>query len=778
MVIANLRDAWLRWSFYQFWRRLLLGCLGLTLLFLLINMALSWQWIDRPFAGFLHSNRVITETNLASWAASITKDGERQPENGDVIVAVNDQEVSSSGQINAYVRQQRIGQRLTYTLAHRTGQADTFTRATARFTRQNFIELVIIPAFIASLALLTAAVAIYHQADLLQARLFTLWVLALVYTLASRPELGPDQLFPFNMIVALAGKIVLPPLLLHFLLIFPYPRERRKSWPFLLPLIYLPVLPALVYLPALLIQPEATRPFNTLISSYTVLYVLASGGLLLQAARQASRPLARKQAGVLLLGLILPTLLTLSLHFSSNNAVNLTLIYSTLDRYGWVGLPFASAIAALRFELFDLKRSQRLHVLYAGAIAVMLMGYFLLVTIINPTTIHLSYLRIEDVRVMAGTSIAFLVLRPLYSLIRHRLEQRFHGSVEDFRIGLRLFQQELLKVKSRHDLEALVSWNIPADFRLRSAELSQRGRPSSPYSLPLPVLVNNISLGTLFFGSKINGEEFTERERRILLELQKQLALALWSLELDEAIRTTEELTRLKSKFMANVTHELRTPLNGIINYIGFVVDGDTGPLNPEQTSYLSQALQSAEKLLALINNILDMSKIEAGQMTLQLQLVNLTEVVAETVPRAAELLGNKPVQMMTDLASTLPIVPADRLRLRQIILNLLTNAAKFTDSGQVWLKAYPENGHVVIQVSDTGRGIQADLLPAIFQQFTGEGLADRDEYSGTRLSLPVTRSLVELHGGHIRVESQVGQGTTFTVMLPIKQNEDFYEHR
>lgn len=153
--------------------------------------------------------------------------------------------------------------------------------------------------------------------------------------------------------------------------------------------------------------------------------------------------------------------------------------------------------------------------------------------------------------------------------------------------------------------------------------------------------------------------------------------------------------------------------------------------------------------------------------MTLQLQPVNLPDIIAETVSRAADLIADKPVQLLTDLAPTLPALAADRLRLRQIISNLLTNAAKFTDSGQVWLKAYPENGHVVIQVSDTGRGIQAEFLSAIFQQFTGEGLADRDVYSSARLSLPVTKSLVELHGGHIRVESEVGQGTTFTVTLP-----------
>jgi len=166
------------------------------------------------------------------------------------------------------------------------------------------------------------------------------------------------------------------------------------------------------------------------------------------------------------------------------------------------------------------------------------------------------------------------------------------------------------------------------------------------------------------------------------------------------------------------------------------------------------------------------MSKIEAGQMTLQLQPVKLSELIAETLPGVAEKLQGKPVQLAADLAPTMPEIIADRLRLRQIFSSLLSNAAKFTDAGVVWLKAYTDNGqHVVIEVADTGRGISPELLPTIFQQFTGEGLTDRLEHAGVGLSLPITKSLVELHGGYLEVESRVGQGTTFKVVLPFNKN-------
>lgn len=770
LIVANLRDFLLRLSFNRVWQDLLLGLLGVTLAFLLLNIGLSWQWLDQPFAGFLHLNRVVTESNLTSRSTTEAPIGQVKLAEGDVILSVNDQVVTSSAQLNDYLRQQVIGQPMTYRLRNPAGQAVETKLAVARFTSQDFMELVIIPAFIASLALMVAAVAVYNRVDLIQTKLFVLGMLALVYALASMPEFTLAQLFPLNFIGMMAGKIALPSLLLHFLLVFPHPRKIVKNWPFLLPLIYLPVLPGLVFLPALLKQPETMHPVNNLIGGYTLIYTVAGAGLLVEATLRADRSTTRKQVAVLLGGLIFPTFFALVLHFiMENQQVNLTVIAEILQKYGLIGLPIAATIAVLRYQMFDLKRSNRLHVLFTGAAAGALIAYFLLVVLINPFTVRLNYLRLSDVRIIAGTVMLFFVLRPLYSLIRQRLERRLYGSVEDFRIGLRLFQQGLLKAKSRHDLEALVSWDMPDDFRLRSAELTPRSRPSSPYSLQLPLYVNNVSLGTLFLGAKINGKDFTAREKLILLELQQQLALAVWSLELDEAIRTTEELTRLKSKFLTHVTHELRTPLNGIINYIGFVVDGDTGPLNPEQTDHLNQALQAAEKLLHLINNILDLSKIEAGQMILQLQPVNLTELIAETVPNVAEVLGGKPVQMLTNLAPGLPPVPADRLRLRQIILSLLSNAAKFTDVGAVCLKAYPENGQVIIQVSDTGRGISPELLPAIFQQFTGEGLTDRDEHSGAGLSLPITKSLVELHGGHIQVESQAGQGTTFTVTLPVE---------
>jgi signal transduction histidine kinase len=240
---------------------------------------------------------------------------------------------------------------------------------------------------------------------------------------------------------------------------------------------------------------------------------------------------------------------------------------------------------------------------------------------------------------------------------------------------------------------------------------------------------------------------------------------------LDEAIRVTAELTRLKSKFLANVTHELRTPLNGIINYIGFVLDNPE-QLNADQVVHLKQALTGAERLLDLINNILDMSKIEAGQMTLIKRPVDLSEVLAELEPVALELLGGKPVQYVTNIAPTLPLFVGDRMRLRQIILNMVSNASKFTERGKIQVDLYPQNGSIIIKVSDTGPGIKQAALPTIFERFATTGLIDTQELFGPGLGLPITKSLVELHHGHITVDSQPHTGTIFTVDLPLQTDE------
>jgi signal transduction histidine kinase len=760
-MLTTLRRYTVSFSIDYLQRGLLLGGIGLAMIFVLVNLVLSWPWMNQPFAGFLHRNRAVVEAHVPGWSAR-----ETDLTVGEVVLAVDGQALSPSAWLD-YLRQQQVGQAITYSVLTDAGQVAELTIAVSLFTARDFTQLVLTPIFMALIALITAGMVAYYRSRLLTVKLFSLFTLAMVFFVASLPDFIMGATFPFNFVTAAVGGILMPPLLLHFLLIFPYPRNVLKSWPFLLPLIYVPVLPALIHLSILVVQPETIRTFDRVIYFYMAVYAVIGLGLLLEASIRTDDPLVRKQTLVLLIGFTVPTILFI-LNAVLVDPIDFIPIHQILERYAFIGIPIAVVFAIARYNMFGIKRPRRWQTSYLQVIGVVILGYVLLVLLINPVRIDLSWIEPGDLILIVYTVAGFFVLRPLIKSGRRWVEQAVWGSVEDFRIGLRIFSHELLKVKNRHELEALVSWDIPADFRLRSAELASSNRPSSPYALRLPLSVSNYSLGTLFFGAKINRKSFTKQEMAVFSELQQQVSLALWSLELDEAIHRIEELTRLKSKFLANVTHELRTPLNGIINYIGFVLDGDVGPLNPEQTGHLNRALQGTEKLLEIINNILDMSKIEAGQMVLQLRPVNLADLVTELIPAIEEMIGEKPVTMVTDVAPNLPLVQGDQLRLRQVIMNLFANAAKYTDKGMIRLSLYPDNGRVMIQMSDTGQGIDETILPTIFQQFTSTSLTDIGRVSGPGLGMPITKSLVELHGGQLFVESRVKQGATFTISLPV----------
>jgi signal transduction histidine kinase len=164
------------------------------------------------------------------------------------------------------------------------------------------------------------------------------------------------------------------------------------------------------------------------------------------------------------------------------------------------------------------------------------------------------------------------------------------------------------------------------------------------------------------------------------------------------------------------------------------------------------------------------MSKTEAGQLTLHNCPVNLSELVEEVGPVVTELTGDKPLRLITQASPDLPLIYADRMRVRQILLNMLSNAVKFTKNGEVRLDIYPDNGDVIIKVTDTGPGIDEARLPTLFQQFITNDLVDKREGFGPGLGLPLTKSLVELHQGKISVKSQVNRGTTFTVHLPVEE--------
>jgi signal transduction histidine kinase len=240
--------------------------------------------------------------------------------------------------------------------------------------------------------------------------------------------------------------------------------------------------------------------------------------------------------------------------------------------------------------------------------------------------------------------------------------------------------------------------------------------------------------------------------------------------QIEESYRSLKELDRLKSNFLATMSHELRTPLTSVIGYSEMMLEGLGGPLTGEQREYLGIIMEKGESLLQLITSILDISKIEAGRVKLVIQEVDLAQVMRDAVATVMPLARKKGLKVAWE-PSALPRVHCDREKVRQCLINLVNNAVKFTPAGgQVSLEARPlPEERVALVVNDSGIGIAAPDLPRVFDVFYQVDSSSTREYGGAGLGLAIVKSYVEAHGGEVSVESAVGKGTTFTLVLPLR---------
>ncbi len=302
--------------------------------------------------------------------------------------------------------------------------------------------------------------------------------------------------------------------------------------------------------------------------------------------------------------------------------------------------------------------------------------------------------------------------------------------------------------------------------------------PDTRAEAAFPMLVSDRLVGVLDLQSEVKGR-FQEGEKQIFSTLAEQIAIAIRNAQLyrEQAYlaRQLEQADLVKSQFLASMSHELRTPLNAIINFTQLIAMGAVGPVTDEQVTMLNTSLTSARHLLQLINDVLDISKIQAGKLSLFIEeAVNLSEEINAVVDMAEPLLQKhntnleKPVRLILDIDVALPLIACDRRRLRQVLLNLLSNAIKFTEKGSITLSAKSEGNEVLFAVMDTGRGIPEEIRGRIFEPFvqSAGGLKDAQ---GTGLGLHISRSLVQAHGGRLWVESHIDEGTTIFFSLPIQ---------
>ena len=244
--------------------------------------------------------------------------------------------------------------------------------------------------------------------------------------------------------------------------------------------------------------------------------------------------------------------------------------------------------------------------------------------------------------------------------------------------------------------------------------------------------------------------------------------------QLQQAKENAESAARVKSEFLASMSHELRTPLNGIIGFSEFLVDGKPGPLNPKQQEFLGDILNSGRHLLQLINDVLDLAKVEAGRIEFNPELFPLGKAVQEACAVAGPIAQNKHIQVDVTIAPELTEVTLDQIKFKQVVFNLLSNALKFTDpSGRVEIECAVKNANqFTLAVKDSGIGIKAEDLKRLFKEFEQIDSGTGRRYEGTGLGLALTRKLLELQGGGITVASERGKGSTFTATLPMNYQE------
>jgi PAS domain S-box-containing protein len=291
--------------------------------------------------------------------------------------------------------------------------------------------------------------------------------------------------------------------------------------------------------------------------------------------------------------------------------------------------------------------------------------------------------------------------------------------------------------------------------------------------LAIPLVVGGQVLGVLDLLST-RAHRFGDDDVRIHTTLAAQVAVAyqnanLYARQLETTARL-REVDRLKSQFLASMSHELRTPLNSIIGFADVLLEGIDGPLNDRMREDVTLIRDSGRHLRALIGEMLDMSKIEAGMMELRYEVINIPLLAREVMANTRSLALGKDLDIVLDLDERLATVQADRTRLTQILLNLLSNAVKFTKRGSVTLAMTDRDENMLVQVSDTGIGIKAADIPTIFEQFRQIDGSMTRQAGGTGLGLSISKSLVELHGGQMWVESAPGKGSTFYFTIPKEQ--------
>jgi signal transduction histidine kinase len=339
----------------------------------------------------------------------------------------------------------------------------------------------------------------------------------------------------------------------------------------------------------------------------------------------------------------------------------------------------------------------------------------------------------------------------------------------DTPIGSAILERRMIQLPDTEKSASQITREVARGFQFRAL-------------VTVPMLREGSAIGTISITRATPGE-FSERQVEVLQTFADQAVIAIENVrlfkeleasnrEIADKSRQLELASQHKSEFLANMSHELRTPLNAIIGFSEVLSERMFGELNEKQEEYLKDIYASGTHLLSLINDILDLSKIEAGRMELELTGFHLPQAIENALTLVRERAGRRGIALAHTIDEHLGEIQGDERKIKQVLLNLLSNAIKFTPAGgRIELRAIPVDESVEVSVSDTGIGIAPEDQENVFEEFRQVGTADK-KAEGTGLGLTLCRKFVELHGGRIRVKSQIGAGSTFTFTIPVRHGE------